>query len=198
MGRAPKDAIKMYRFGKRWMWEIDTEGRREINALHVPIGKPVKLNMISQDVIHDFSIPDFRIKMDVRPGWYSQEWFVATTRANITCFASNIAGRDTRRWWGRCMRWRKRTIRTGWRERFPTSRREFPASTPVPAIRVHRLPRFVCPDAGGVAGRPVDVIDDTGRKVTVIADEPYLRESIFDPAAKLVVGYPDRHAQLQG
>ena len=75
----PKDAMEVYVFGKRWMWEIQhPEGRREINALHVPVGKPVMLSMISQDVIHDFAIPDFRVKMDVRPGWYSREWFVQT------------------------------------------------------------------------------------------------------------------------
>ena len=80
------------------MWELQhPEGRREINELHVPLGRPVKLTMTSQDVIHSFFIPAFRIKQDVLPGRYTSLWFRADQgRAGTTCSAPSIAARTTR------------------------------------------------------------------------------------------------------
>ena len=79
MTRAPKDAMEIYVVGKQWMWKAQhMDGAREINELHVPIGRPVKLIMGSEDVIHSFFIPDFRVKADVVPGRYNTMWFTAT------------------------------------------------------------------------------------------------------------------------
>ena len=65
--------------GKQWMWHVQhPEGPREINELHVPVGVPTKLTMTSQDVIHDFYIPAFRVKKDVLPGRYTSLWFEPT------------------------------------------------------------------------------------------------------------------------
>ena len=77
--RAPDNAMEINVVGKQWMWKLQhADGQREINELHIPIGQPVKLIMTSQDVIHDFAIPAFRVKMDVLPGRYTTEWFQAT------------------------------------------------------------------------------------------------------------------------
>ena len=75
----PTNAMNIYVVGKQWMWKAEHPGgQHEINALHVPIGRPVQLTMISQDVFHSFSIPDFRVKREVIPGRYSTVWFQAT------------------------------------------------------------------------------------------------------------------------
>ena len=75
----PRDATEVYVVAKQWMWKLEhAEGQREINELHVPVGRDVKLIMTSQDVIHSFYVPAFRIKQDVLPGRYTVEWFRAT------------------------------------------------------------------------------------------------------------------------
>ena len=77
--RPPASSTEMYVVGKQWMWHIQhPEGVREINEMHVAVGEPVKLTMTSEDVIHDFYIPAFRVKKDVIPGRYSSLWFQAT------------------------------------------------------------------------------------------------------------------------
>src|SRR6476659_8185160 len=76
--RPPTDALEVYVVGKQWMWKFQhTTGQREINELHVPVGRKVKLIMASEDVIHDVFVPAFLIKMDVVPGKYTSEWFEA-------------------------------------------------------------------------------------------------------------------------
>src|SRR5690349_19008491 len=76
--RQPDNALQVYVVAKQWMWKTQRlDGVREINELHVPVGKPIKLLMISQDVIHSFYVPDFRIKQDVLPGRYTSIWFQA-------------------------------------------------------------------------------------------------------------------------
>ena len=75
----PANAMNIYVVGKQWMWKAEHPGgQHEINALHVPSGRPVQLTMISQDVFHSFSIPDFRVKREVIPGRYTTVWFQAT------------------------------------------------------------------------------------------------------------------------
>ena len=80
------------------MWKIQhPDGQREINELHVPVGQPVKLMMTSEDVIHDFFVPAFRVKQDVLPGRYTTIWFQATKAGRISlCSAPNIAARSIR------------------------------------------------------------------------------------------------------
>lgn len=82
--RAPADPLEIYAVGKQWMWKIQHEsGKREINTLHVPKGQPVRLTMTSEDVLHDFFIPAFRVKNDVIPGRYTTLWFEATDRKSV-------------------------------------------------------------------------------------------------------------------
>ena len=89
----PRDAMEVYAVAKQWMWKFQhPEGQREINELHVPVGRDVKLIMTSQDVIHSFFVPAFRIKQDVLPGRYTTLWFHADqARQAIICSAPNIA-----------------------------------------------------------------------------------------------------------
>ena len=89
----PTNSMNVYIVGKQWMWKAEHPGgQHEINALHVPTGRPVQLTMISQDVFHSFSIPDFRVKREVIPGRYSTVWFEATTPGVYPLFCTHYCG----------------------------------------------------------------------------------------------------------
>jgi cytochrome c oxidase subunit 2 len=89
----PANAMNIYVVGKQWMWKAEHPGgQHEINSLHVPAGRPVQLTMISQDVFHSFSIPDFRVKREVIPGRYTTVWFNATTPGTYHIFCTQYCG----------------------------------------------------------------------------------------------------------
>jgi cytochrome c oxidase subunit II len=91
--RPPLGSVEVFVVGKQWMWHLQhPEGPREINTLHVPVNVPVRLTMTSEDVIHDFFVPAFRMKMDVLPGRYTQEWFEATTPGAYHLFCAQYCG----------------------------------------------------------------------------------------------------------
>lgn len=91
--RAPEEAMEVYVVGKQWMWKFQhREGQREINELHVPVGARVKLIMTTEDVIHSFYVPAFRVKMDVVPGRYSYAWFEATKPGKYHLFCAEYCG----------------------------------------------------------------------------------------------------------
>lgn len=91
--QAPANALQVYVVGKQWMWKVEHPGgQKEINALHIPTGRPVQLVMTSQDVIHDFSIPAFRIKRDVLPGRYETIWFEARKAGIYHLFCTQLCG----------------------------------------------------------------------------------------------------------
>ena len=89
----PSNSMNIYVVGKQWMWKAEHPGgQHEINALHVPTGRPIQLTMISQDVFHSFSIPDFRVKREVIPGRYTTVWFEATTPGVYHIFCTQYCG----------------------------------------------------------------------------------------------------------
>ena len=89
----PTNAMNIYIVGKQWMWKAEHPGgQHEINALHVPTGRPVQLTMISQDVFHSFSIPAFRVKREVIPGRYTTVWFEATQPGTYHLFCTQYCG----------------------------------------------------------------------------------------------------------
>src|SRR5215210_5575568 len=91
----PPGAMEINVVGKQWMWKIQhPQGRREINELHVPTGRPIKLIMTSQDAIHSFFIPAFRTKQDVLPGRYTMEWFTPTKVGKYRLFCTQYCGLD--------------------------------------------------------------------------------------------------------
>lgn len=93
MERAPDNAETIYVVGKQWMWKLQhLDGTREINELHVPVGKSIELTMISQDVIHSFYVPAFRIKQDVLPSRYTSIWFRATLPGTYHLFCAEYCG----------------------------------------------------------------------------------------------------------
>jgi cytochrome c oxidase subunit 2 len=189
----PEGAMEIYVIGKQWMWKVQhPEGRREINALHVPLGKAVKLVLTSQDVIHDFSIPDFRMKQDVLPGMYSTEWFVPSQIGEYHLFCDQYCGAKHAEMTGAVT-----VMLPGDYEKWLAGD---PTSVPPASAGKKLFTVYGCntchgqfgPTLAGLYGRPVDVVDDHGKRRRVIADEAYLRESILYPEVKLVVGYPNR------
>ena len=89
----PANAMNIYVVGKQWMWKVEHPGgQHEINALHVPTGRPVQLTLISQDVFHSFSIPAFRVKREAIPGRYTTVWFEATTPGTYHLFCTQYCG----------------------------------------------------------------------------------------------------------
>ena len=93
--RPPADAIEYTAIGKQWMWKIQhPEGQREINALHMPVGQAIKMKIASEDVIHSFYIPAFRIKQDAVPGRYTSLWFKATKPGVYHLFCAEYCGTE--------------------------------------------------------------------------------------------------------
>jgi cytochrome c oxidase subunit 2 len=93
MSRPPDETLNVYVVGKQWMWKFQhLDGQREINELHVPVGRAVKLIMTSEDVIHDVFVPAFRVKADVLPGRYTNIWFQATTPGRYRLFCAEYCG----------------------------------------------------------------------------------------------------------
>src|SRR5947207_11307693 len=91
--RPPRDALQILVVGKQWMWKLQhAEGKQEIDELHIPLGRTVALTMTSQDVIHSFFVPAFRVKQDVVPGKYTGAWFKPTKAGEYHLFCSQYCG----------------------------------------------------------------------------------------------------------
>ncbi|HEY3850997.1 MAG TPA: cytochrome c oxidase subunit II [Steroidobacteraceae bacterium] len=89
----PRDVLEIYVIGKQWMWKVEhVGGQREINALHIPTGRPIELVMTSEDVIHDFSVPAFRLKHDVLPDRYEILWFIANRPGTYSLYCTQFCG----------------------------------------------------------------------------------------------------------
>ena len=91
--RPPDQTLEIYATGKRWMWKFQhLDGKAEINALHVPVGRPVKVTFTSEDVLHSLYFPSFRTKADAIPGRYSTVWFEATKTGEWHIFCAEYCG----------------------------------------------------------------------------------------------------------
>jgi cytochrome c oxidase subunit 2 len=194
----PRDSTEVYVVAKQWMWKLEhAEGQREINELHVPVGRNVKLIMTSQDAIHSFFVPAFRMKQDVLPGRYSVAWFRATKPGTYHLFCAEYCG----------------TLHSGMIGSIVVMEpAQFEAwmsggtSGPLSATGEKIFAELGCatchrtdtqgrgPNLMGIFGKPVLLQD--GRTVT--ADENYIRESILDPGAKVVNGFKPVMPTFQG
>jgi cytochrome c oxidase subunit 2 len=197
--RPPKDAMEVYVVGKQWMWKTQhVEGVREINQLHIPVDRDVKLIMTSQDVIHDFFVPAFRIKADVIPGRYTVTWFHATKPGTYHIFCAQYCGTEHSNMIGQVIvmdqgeyqAWLSGGGAEG--SLSGTGQKLFQQYGCATCHRSDVQGRG--PNLTGVFGKPV-LLDD-GR--TVIADENYIRESILNPGAKVVSGFKPIMPTFQG
>jgi cytochrome c oxidase subunit 2 len=198
--RAPMDTLDIYVIGKQWMWKIQQPtGLREINELHVPVGRNVKLILASEDVIHDFSVPAFRVKMDVVPGHYNTMWFRPTKAGRYHFFCQQYCGTN-------------HALMGGWVTVMEPM--EYAAwlsgsseATANPVLAGEKLfAEKSCntchlpdgsgraPSLNGLYGNKVRLADGS----TVTGDDAYLRESILNPQAKIVAGYAPLMPSYQG
>ena len=196
---APKDTLDIFVIGKQWMWKLQQpNGRKEINELHIPVNRNVKLIMGSEDVIHNFYVPAFRVKMDVVPGRYNTMWFRPTVVGKYHFFCSQYCGTN-------------HAIMGGWvtvmdpAEYAAWLAGEAGDVNPVSAGEklFTQLACVTChiangtgraPSLNGVYSGTVRLADGT----TVVADESYIRESILQPKAKIVAGYQPVMPTFQG
>ncbi len=195
----PKTAAEVYIVAKQWMWKIEhAEGQREINELHVPVGRDVRLIMTSQDVIHSFYIPAFRIKQDVLPGRYTTEWFRATKPGTYHLFCAEYCGTSHSGMIGQVVVMDQPDYEAWMAGGKPAGTLAANGSQlfgSLGCVTCHRGDtQGRGPSLVGTFGKPVELED--GR--TVVADENYLRESIVSPAAKVVKGYKPIMPAFQG
>ena len=194
----PRDSTEVYVVAKQWMWKLEhAEGQREINELHVPVGRDVKLIMTSQDVIHSFFVPAFRMKQDVLPGRYTVAWFRATKPGTYHLFCTQYCGTQHSGMIGSIV-----VMEPAQYEAWMSGGSTGPLSATgekifaeLGCVTCHRSDtQGRGPNLQGVFGKPV-LLED-GRTVT--ADENYVRESILDPGAKIVKGFKPVMPTFQG
>jgi len=186
----PQDTLDIYIIGKQWMWQAQhPSGKSEINDLHIPVNRPVKLIMTSQDVIHSFYIPAFRVKQDVLPGRYTTLWFEATKTGEYHLFCAEYCGTEHSLMGG--------TVYVMEQSDYQRWLSGSAGNQPLEVAGQQLFQQQGCetchsgqPDARGpsltgIFGQEAQLED--GRTVEV--DESYLRESIVNPQAKIVAGY---------
>ena len=190
--------MEVYVTGKQWMWKLQhPEGQREINELHIPVGAPVKLVMATEDVIHSFYVPAFRVKHDVVPGRYAHMWFTATKPGTYHLFCAEYCGNQHSGMIGWIYAMEPAAFEA-WLsgpggEGSMASREAKSCSSSTAAARaICSTAQGRCPNLRGVFGNPVKLADGT----QITADEAYVRESILNPRAKTVAGFEPHHADI--
>jgi cytochrome c oxidase subunit 2 len=196
--RPPSGTLKIYVIAKQWMWKVEHPGgQREINALHLPVGRPIELVMTSEDVIHDFSVPAFRIKHDVLPDRYETLWFTVTRAGTYHLFCTQFCGLDHSKMVGEIVALPAPDFQS-WLSQNGTS------GTMAAEGKVLFM-RYGCsgchggqgaggaesestvraPPLEGLFGSPVPLSNGS----IVTADERYLHDSIVLPDSQIVAGY---------
>lgn len=193
------DAVTVNVIGKQWMWKAEHhDGVREINELHVPTGERIRIRLTSEDVIHSFSIPAFRLKRDAVPQRYTTFSFVATKPGIYSLFCTEFCGTDHSRMRGRVVVM-NRTEFERW-----LARQDVPNTLAAEGKRLFvsygcggcHEPRsdVHAPELAGVYGRPVQLADGG----TVVADHDYIRDSILLPRKHVAAGYQPVMPSFQG
>ncbi|MGO9982855.1 MAG: cytochrome c oxidase subunit II [Rhodomicrobium sp.] len=195
----PRNAMEVHVTGKQWMWKTQhSNGAREINTLHVPVNVPVRVVLTSEDVIHSFFVPAFRIKRDVLPGRYLETWFKATKTGTFHLFCTQFCGTQHSRMIG--------SVVVLPQEEFAKWLRAQPQADDIAKEGAALFVSLGCagchegasavhaPHLNGVYGGPVQLSD--GR--TVVADDAYIRDSILQPGKDIVAGFKNEMPNFAG
>jgi len=197
--RPPQNALEIYVVAKQWMWKFQhVDGQREINELHVPVNQKVKLIMATEDVIHSFYVPAFRVKADVVPGRYTTAWFEGTKPGRYHLFCAEYCGTN-------------HSAMGGWVEVMEPAEYQSWMSGGTAEMSFVALGQKVFQDLAcntchrsDATGRGPVLEGLFGKTVTlegggsVKADEAYIRESILNPKAKVVAGFESIMPTFQG
>jgi cytochrome c oxidase subunit 2 len=206
----PADALQIYVVGKQWMWKVEHQGgQREINALHIPINRSIQLVMTSEDVIHDFSVPAFRIKHDVLPGRYESLWFQVETPGTFELFCTQLCGVGHYSMTGVVVALTQPEFETWLSGAAPSGERDDMAAAGKALFTAHGCSG--CHGENGVGGSPATTGVSApalaglfGRLVklqtgaTVTADEKFLRDCILTPDKTRIAGYPQIMPSFSG
>ena len=189
MHRPPDDAMEIYVTGRQWMWKLEhPTGEAETNTLHVPVGVPVKLTMTSEDVIHSFSVPAFRVKQDVLPGRYTTLWFEATKVDTYHLFCTEYCGTRHSTMIGQVIVMEQSDYQN-WLAL------QADRSLALEGAKLFKKLQCITCHTGTVEAKAPLLEGIYMKNVTltdgnvVRADDNYIRESIIQPAAKVVAGY---------
>ena len=199
MSTPPAETLNIYVVGKQWMWKFQhLDGQREINELHVPVGRAVKLIMTSEDVIHDVFVPAFRIKADVLPGRYTTEWFEAMKPGRYHLFCAEYCGTRHSGMIGEVVVMEPSEYQVWLSGGAPEGSLASAGEKlfqDLACVTCHR------PDSQGrgpllqgLFGKTVALANGA----TVAADESYIRESILNPGAKITAGFQPIMPTFQG
>jgi cytochrome c oxidase subunit II len=199
MARPPDETLNIYVVGKQWMWKFQhLDGQREINELHVPVNRAVKLIMTSEDVIHDFFVPAFRVKADVLPGRYTSIWFQATKPGRYHLFCAEYCGTKHSGMIGQVVVMDPTEYQSWLSGGGPEGSLAEGGAKLFASLACNTCHR---PDAQGrgpvlegLFGKTVTL--QSGDTVTV--DEIYVRESILNPSAKVAAGFQPIMPTFQG
>jgi cytochrome c oxidase subunit II len=199
MTRPPDDTLNIYVVGKQWMWKFQhLDGQREINELHVPLGRPVKLIMTSEDVIHDLFVPAFRMKADVIPGRYTNIWFQPTRPGRYQLFCAEYCGTRHSGMIGEVIVMGPNEYQTWLSGGAPEGSLASTGAKLFQDLACNSCHRPNAQGRGpvleGLFGRSLQL--QTGQ--TVVADEAYVRESILTPAARIAAGFQPIMPAFQG
>lgn len=190
----PKDAMEISVTGKQWLWQFHYDnGKSTLNELFVPEGRPVKLVMTSDDVLHSFFVPEFRVKQDLVPGMYTYLWFKAIKKGEFNIFCAEYCGTNHSGMLGKV-----KVLSPADFEKWKTSKEELIAGANLVEAGAELYTKRACigchsidgspmvgPTFKGIFGRQETLAD--GQEITV--DENYLRKSIYEPQAQVVKGY---------
>ncbi len=195
--RPPAHSLEIFVVGKQWMWKLQhPSGPREINELHVPVNYPVKLTLTSEDVIHSFYVPAFRIKMDAVPGRYTRTWFKATQTGDFHLFCAEFCGTEHSKMIGKIHVMEMADYQKWLSERTGKNIKIQTGTMPT-AVGEELFQKYRCiachhatagalgPDLTKAFGSEVKLADGK----TVKVDEAYIQESLKNPTAKIVEGY---------
>ena len=199
MSHPPDETLNIYVVGKQWMWKFQhLDGQREINELHVPVGRAVKLIMTSEDVIHDVFVPAFRVKADVLPGRYTQIWFQATKPGRYHLFCAEYCGTRHSGMIGEVVVMEPSEYQTWLSGGAPEGSLAAAGEKlfqDLACVTCHRADvQGRGPMLQGLFGKSVQLQNGE----TVVADEAYIRESILRPSAKITAGYQPIMPTFQG
>jgi cytochrome c oxidase subunit 2 len=199
MSQPPDETLNIYVVGKQWMWKFQhLDGQREINELHVPVGRAVKLIMTSEDVIHDVFVPAFRVKADVIPGRYTNIWFQPTKPGRYHLFCAEYCGTKHSGMVGQVVVMQP--------DEYQAWLSGGVAEGSLASAGEKLFSDLACnschlPDS---QGRGPTLRNLFGRSQllqngeTVVVDEAYLRESILNPGAKITAGFQPVMPAFQG
>jgi cytochrome c oxidase subunit 2 len=200
---APGDAMEIQVTAKKWLWQFEyPDGSRTANEIHVPVGKPVRFVMTSEDVLHDFYVPDMRVKHDIVPGRYTEVWFTPTVlgRHHVTC--AEYCGKGHSDMQARLI------VETDaeYKKWLETGGDEWKSYTPEKWGEMQREQKgcATCHSIDGTRGqgpswkgiyRKMEKMND-GKEYLV--DDAYIRESMLLPNAKVVAGFEPIMPSFQG